>query len=572
VEDLFYNIPNRRRAFRSPSEEYAKILDVITRYAVHREGVAFSIKKHGDTGVGFTVGVASSKADRIKQAYGSSIAKELLKFSTEDTRWGFKASGYATNANYHSKRTVLLLFINHRSVESSAVKKAIEQTYQQFLPKGGHPFVYLDLEIKPNRVDVNVHPTKREVHFLNEDEIIELVCAEIRNSLAQVDTSRNFKTQTLLPGVIPMTPVTSAGAATLASDESVSKKPSTAKKPYENSLIRTDSKLRKITSMLPPSVPMSIARNDSSSSNSIQYTVTDREQVPIRLTSIKNLRAKVRDSMHNGLTEIFASLTYVGVVDSTRRLAAIQSGVRLFLVDYGLTCNEFFYQIGLTDFGNFGHIRLEPAPNLKELLGIAAEYQLEVDPTCAGLDKDVVVEKVYAQLMKSRAMLEEYFSFNISDDGRLQTIPLLMKGYMPCLVKLPTFLLRLGPFVIWTDEEPCFRTFLRELASFYVPESLPAAKSNGAKAPSPDKDEDETMGDVGIMQEKNEAATPGSRSSETAEADDQETETRRKVLERTLEHVLFPAFRSRIVATESMLKGVVEVANLKGLYRVFERC
>lgn len=571
VEDLFYNIPNRRRAFRSPSEEYAKVLDVITRYAVHREGVAFSIKKHGESGTGFSVAAAATKVDRLKQAYGAGVAKEIMSFATEDARWGFKASGYATNANYSSKRTMLLLFINNRSVESSAVKKAIEQTYQLFLPKGGHPFVYLSLEVEPNRVDVNVHPTKREVHFLNEDEIIDLVCENIRENLAKVDTSRSFKTQTLLPGVVPMTPMNQripSGETTPLEDESGSRKVSVTKKPYENNLIRTDSKMRKITSMLPPALTTSTSQGDSPIPDGVQYTTTDREQIQIRLTSVKNLRAQVRDSMHNGLTEVFASLTYVGVVDANRRLAAIQSGVKLYLVDYGMACNEFFYQVGLTDFGNFGLIRLQPAPSLKELLDVAAEYQIEIDPSCAGLDKDQIVDRVHKQVMKSKAMLAEYFSLNISDDGNVETIPLLLKGYMPCMAKLPTFLLRLGPFVNWTEEEPCFDTFLRELASFYVPEILPPQKSD-ANGNGKGKQRDEEMQEMDMEEEPQ---TPDPVDGQAAASDDENIGKRRKEIDYTLEHVLFPAFRSRIVATQDMLKGVIEVANLKGLYRVFERC
>ena len=63
------------------------------------------------------------------------------------------------------KKAVLLLFINHRLVESSSIKKAVEQAYAAFLPKQMHPFVYLSLEISPHNVDVNVHPTKREVQL-----------------------------------------------------------------------------------------------------------------------------------------------------------------------------------------------------------------------------------------------------------------------------------------------------------------------------------------------------------------------------------------------------------------------
>lgn len=551
VEDLFYNIPNRRRAFRSPSEEYAKILDVVSRYAVHCEGVAFSIKKHGESGTGLSISAAASRSDRIKQAYSAAIAKELIEFKTEHRRWGFQATGFATNANYNVKRTTLLLFINNRAVESLAVKKAIEHTYQLFLPKGGHPFVYLSLSIDPERVDVNVHPTKREVHFLNEDEIIELVCQEIRERLAQVDTSRTFKTQSLLPAVIPMTPMNPAsivrGGSPRADDNNHRRTPAT-KKPHENNLVRTDAKMRKITSMLPPALTTNVSLDESSPSvEGVHYTTTDREQVQIRLTSVKNLRAEVRDAMHNGLTEVFASLTYVGVVDVNRRLAAIQSGVKLFLVDYGMASNEFFYQVGLTDFGNYGVIQLHPGPKLRDLLGIAAELQIETSPDCAHLDKEEVVQKVHDQLMGRRDMLKEYFSLEISDHGDLEAIPLLLKGYMPCMAKLPTFLLRLGPFVNWTEEQKCFQSFLQELASFYVPEQLP--KPNRER-----KNVDELVAGSGVGVE------------------DEGIERRRHELEHVLEHVLFPAFRSRIVATKGMLKGVVEVANLKGLYRVFERC
>ncbi|KAL2429832.1 DNA mismatch repair protein MLH1 [Exophiala dermatitidis] len=573
VEDLFYNIPNRRRAFRSPSEEYAKILDVVTRYAVHREGIAFSVKKHGESGAGFSVAAAAAKVDRIKQAYGGGVAKELMEFQTEDTKWGFRASGYASNANYSGKRSTLLLFINHRSVESSAVKKAIEQTYQMFLPKGGHPFVYLSLDIDPARVDVNVHPTKREVHFLNEDDIIDLVCASIRESLAKVDTSRTFKTQTLLPGVVtPMTPMNSRLAATAetpSADESGGpRRTSTTKKPYENNLVRTDSRMRKITSMLPPALTAGESRDgdDSPTVHGARYSTTDREPVQIKLTSIKSLRAKVREDMHNGLTEVFASLTYVGLVDSNRRLAAIQSGVKLYLVDYGLASKVFFYQVGLTEFGNFGLIQLQPAPKLWDLLDLAAQYQIETAPDCADLDKAQVVQKVYEQLMGRREMLAEYFSFNISDDGLLESIPLLLKGYTPCMAKLPTFLLRLGPFVDWTQEEPCFRTFLQELVSFYVPEQLPSRRQPERDSVNADL-ERPTSDSGGLDADADDNILRGEQTE-----GDQLIDQRRKELEHNLEHVLFPAFRSRIVATRGMLNGVVEVANLKGLYRVFERC
>ena len=76
--------------------------------------------------------------------------------------------------------------------------------YTTFLPKGGHPFIYLSVLIQPNRVDVNIHPTKREVGFLNEDEIIEKICMAVQKRLGEGDQSRRFTVQTLLPGAKPI--------------------------------------------------------------------------------------------------------------------------------------------------------------------------------------------------------------------------------------------------------------------------------------------------------------------------------------------------------------------------------
>ncbi|PLB42086.1 mismatch repair ATPase MLH1 [Aspergillus candidus] len=556
VEDLFYNVPTRRRAFRSASEEYAKILDVVGRYAVHCSGVAFSCRKHGDAGVSISTPSAANTIDRIRQIHGSAVANELIEFNVEDTKLAFSSNGYATNANYHVKRTTILLFINHRAVESTAVKRAVEQTYAGFLPKGGHPFVYIDLEIDPQRVDVNVHPTKREVNFLNEDEIIESICGEIRSKLAQVDSSRTFLTQSLLPGVTSIDSSTTRDTA--EGGDSTPKTPATSKKPYEHNLVRTDSKIRKITSMLSPAMDQTTEAQPTSSTTpneGLQYETSGREPLRIALTSVKNLRAEVRNSMHNGLTESIASHTYVGLVDEQRRIAAIQAGVKLYLIDYGMFCSEFFYQISLTDFGNFGTIKLDPPPKLIDLLQIGAEAEREIQPTRTPgtraqqqQEADEIftsaAETVATALIDRREMLNEYFSLQISPDGDLISIPLLLKGYVPSLAKLPRFLLRLGPYVDWTSEQDCFHTFLRELAAFYTPEQLPHRPPvEATDAPEDSEDGEEEF-----------------------------TTHRRAQLARMLEHTVFPAMRARLVATARLVRGVVEVADLKGLYRVFERC
>lgn len=553
VEDLFYNVPSRRRAFRSASEEYAKILEMVGRYAVHCSGVAFSCKKAGDnSGSAVSVPASAETKDRIRQIHGSAAANELVSLQAEDQRWGFKCEGWVSNANYSSKRTNLLLFINHRAVDSQAIKKSVEQTYAMFLPKGGHPFVYLSIEIEPQRVDVNVHPTKREVHFLNEDEIISVICDEIRESLSKVDTSRSFMTQSLLsnPKVLLATPMKQTTPATPDLDDtparSASHIPNTVtKKPYENNLVRTDASARKITSMLRPE--RTIEEVAAEGDDDDEYEYTERNPMACRLTSVKELRAEVRDAMHNELTDIISTHTFVGIVDEQKRIAAIQGGVKLFLVDYGMLCNEYFYQVGLTDFANFGYIRFSPPMSLHDLLKIGAEQEkTSARDAAAELDWAEVIKSVEDLLITKAPLLREYFSIEITSAGELCSIPILTKGYTPSLAKLPQFLLRLGPHVNWEEEKTCFQTLLRELASFYTPESLPLPPSN--------LDDDNGKGKARIIEE------------------DPEIALRRKKLRKAVEHVVFPACKARLVATKGLLKGVMEVANLKGLYRVFERC
>lgn len=558
MEDLFYNVPTRRRAFRSTAEEYNKILDVVGRYAVHCSGVSFSCKKHGDSSISVSTQASSSLVDRIRHIHGSAVANELIEFTSAEQRLGFQATCWTTNANYHVKKTVLLLFINNRLVESTHIRKSIEQTYTDFLPKGGHPFTYLSVMIDPARIDVNVHPTKREVNMLHEDEIIDCLCRDLKSSLAAVDTSRTFLTQTLLPGSL---------VPTLTNDTNPRSAPGIAKaKVYENNLVRTDSKLRKITSMLEPANEPSmdsVGAGSTETQGDIIYETTSRQPVTCCLQTIKELRATVRDSMHSNLTEIFASHTFVGLVSSSRRLAAIQSGVKLLLVDYAMVGAEFFYQVGLTDFGNFGTLRFEPPLPLRDLLTLAADSEKEAiasEPSSTvetEFDVSTLVDQVYSKLHDRRDMLLEYFSIEISEMGELHSIPLLLKGYTPSLAKLPRFLLRLGPKVTWTSEKECFDTFLRELAVYYVPEQLPD--------PRPRHEQEDTG-----------AATVSDivrQRDDVSQAAHDQIEARRAQLAKSIEHVLFPAFRARLVATKELTNtAVLEVANLKGLYRVFERC
>lgn len=138
--------------------------------------------------------------DNIRTIYGNQIAKELISIQLNDSILKFNLKMFLTKINYSMKKAILLFFINHRLVDSSAIKLCIDQIYSIYLPKGCHPFVYLSLEIEPNNVDVNVHPTKHEVHFLHEEEIIEKIRQRVEKEFVGGNEVRTFYTQSRLPG------------------------------------------------------------------------------------------------------------------------------------------------------------------------------------------------------------------------------------------------------------------------------------------------------------------------------------------------------------------------------------
>jgi len=598
VEDLFYNTPSRLRTIKSPADEYGKVLDVVGRYACHCAGVAFTCKKAGDAYPALNVPAASSRRDRVRAVYGSAVATELIEVTVPASeKHGLRrADALVTNPNYSAKRsTPPVLFINGRSVACDPLRKALTGVYTIHLPRGGHYFAYLSLEIDPRNLDVNVHPTKREVRFLYEDEIIEHVCAAVQEALAACGASRTFQTQTVLPGARASAVLKNSTAA-LGQSQAFSQK-----RPYEYNLVRTDSKQAKLTTLFSSShtpVPHSqcthhdeedhqsqasgipiassssgntdgSSRPNSSGGGSMlplpsqyRYIESRRDRVDVRLKSIAQLREAIATAAHEPLTRVLADHTYIGVVDHARRLAAFQHGVRMFVVDYGVLCQEYFYQVGVADFGNFGTLTLGEAGSgvgMQALLNV-----LEHDEAVSNEER-AVLETVWGM----REMLHEYFSITLArpsevdaanadpNEIQLVTLPMLVKGWVPALHKLPYFVRDLVSAVNWEDEHDCLEGVLRALSKLYAPEPVadsgePGGATAAATSSEMDIDKDDDV-DVDVD-------------------DDAYDARRRAEIEEALERLLFPAIQRRLLAPRWLADHVVEIANLPGLYKVFERC
>eukprot|EP01117_Protostelium_nocturnum_P019953 TRINITY_DN877_c0_g2_i1.p1 TRINITY_DN877_c0_g2~~TRINITY_DN877_c0_g2_i1.p1 ORF type:complete len:1104 (+),score=379.04 TRINITY_DN877_c0_g2_i1:496-3312(+) len=183
IEDLFYNVPSRRKTIKNTAEEYNKIVEVIKRYAIDNPTVGFSCKKVGESTPEMATAPNGNLKDNIKSLFkDSALANSLIPISCENDFLGFKMNGQASNTEYVGSKRNFILFINKRLVTCKSMKRAISDSYNHKGIKLNY-FVYLSLQINPNNVDVNVHPTKEEVAFLNEDKIIENVVRAIKNSV-----------------------------------------------------------------------------------------------------------------------------------------------------------------------------------------------------------------------------------------------------------------------------------------------------------------------------------------------------------------------------------------------------
>ncbi|KAL7487865.1 hypothetical protein ACHAW6_013431 [Cyclotella cf. meneghiniana] len=311
VQDLFYNVPSRRRAMegrRNEREEYERILAVVQRYAVHeaRRGVGFMCRGAGKGGKQCDLNTQSlgsvkrvlekrkgfddhcdeksfdddemaAVKEVIGHVYGSDLTRELLPLragegdvngvgflalkamarlndrdcfkdekksctnteldaesveAASESKWtlseemtmstskrcvdnkpvaspsflydstaespefsfAFKATGLITNSSYSVPKSsaAFLLFINDRLVESQSLRRAVESIYSDTLPRGGKPFIYLSLDLPGPHVDVNVHPTKKEVALLHEDRLCDALAAAVKEVIGSATSSRTF--------------------------------------------------------------------------------------------------------------------------------------------------------------------------------------------------------------------------------------------------------------------------------------------------------------------------------------------------------------------------------------------
>ncbi|XP_045541713.1 DNA mismatch repair protein Mlh1-like isoform X2 [Papilio machaon] len=567
VEDLFYNVLARKKSLRSATEEYSHIMEVVGGYAIHNSHVGFTLKKFGEN-TDIKTSIKSTVVENIRIIHGNNIARELLEIELKDETLKMSLHGFVTNVNYSHKRGTMLLFINHRLVDSQSIRKAVDSVYSTYLPKNAHSYVYLSIELDPRNVDVNVHPTKHEVQFLYEEQIIDKIKCCIEAKLLSCNSSKVMYTQARLPGTTMVDEIikkTTDGAKIYAKDlvrvssdtQKIDKFFQIASKRNENET-NNAKETEKIVSEEIKDKPI-VQINDEASDilenslieepkeikgkekwnlhtaveqanityidpkESFKTRIFKYERVETKLTSVKQLRMDVENNCNMNLREILANLIFIACIDCHQSL--IQHSTKLYLCNTTKLTEELFYETLLYDFQNLGLMKLSNPLPLEELMMLGLKTQ-ETEWNSQYGEMCEVAKQMTLLLLSKKEMLFEYFTLEMNADGELLALPLLLDGHTPFMGALPTYLVRLVTEVNWDSEKECFDTFCRQTAIFY-------------SQPNPDSI--------------------------------QETQ---KSEEWKQEHVIFPAIRRNFLPPNRFVTNgvILQIANLSDLYKVFERC
>ncbi|PAA74642.1 hypothetical protein BOX15_Mlig026824g3 [Macrostomum lignano] len=602
AEDLFFNVPIRRRTLKSATEEFKKIVEVVSLYSLHYPRVGMSVRKAGSDGLtALKTPADSTVAANIRLMVGAEAADALIHVNHEDKRLEFSLDAFVTGPSFAGRKTQLVLFINHRLVESARLRRAMESAFTEALPRGAQPFAYVSLQIAPHNVDVNVHPTKHEVFFLHQDAIADAIQSRIVAALAAGRQSMTFLVQSVLPSnkqeqqqqQQKQSPVPRAAASqqlsqSASSSQSVirsrvepgvtnieaffgpaQKRPKlgadSGEAPDEDN--NADGEPRQsanLTAANSASIVIdkgadcvrqsptqtSVQLVGSSHSAAIAAPSPGQHRRVMRLQCVFRMQRSVEAQADAELCAQFRKLVFVGCID--RRLALAQCDCDLLLLNMQLLSEKYFYQVMCRDFGNFEVLALsEPAPVRRLLTALLSSpaYRTLAGPDCSTAGAEQLIERFLTVLQSRSMMLLDYFSMEIDSDGNVLSLPLLLKKFQPDLDYLGVYLLRLATKVDWNTESACFETFCRETAKFYALK----APFPGAAAPEPGAEDD--------------AAPHSTQASQASTA-------RRDPIERSVELALFPSMRAQFKPDTDCRnsRAMGKLVSLQDMYRVFERC
>jgi len=195
VKNLFFNLPARLKFLKNPKTEFSYIQELMQALAIVNPQVSFELKNNGKT-VLKTAGFSDLKST-IKEVYSQDVVDNLKEVLKTDNLSGFRISGFVSTPDFtRSSKKNYHIYINSRTVKCPVFQKSIDTAYKNLIGYGKYPFVVLNLELPPSEVDVNVHPTKKEVRYKNTNQVFNFIYSAIDMALSNISFGRRTEVET----------------------------------------------------------------------------------------------------------------------------------------------------------------------------------------------------------------------------------------------------------------------------------------------------------------------------------------------------------------------------------------
>lgn len=563
VEDIFVTMPARKRALRSAQEEYASVLAVVQRYACLHYGVAFTCRKHGSTRADLNLHASASRIERLSAVYGTRLVNELMHFSIPDNTANeehltFSCEALVSKPSCENKRSTFTFFVNGRPVACNPLRKAIDAAYNTAVPKQVKPFAMLFLRLPAEDVDVNVHPSKEEVHFLYQEEIGDHVNSSIERKLLESNASRSFN-QRRMTNTLQPAPVSIQNTRYCKDANNDRNHGATSLGVHEKDMDRSDPKARRLDAYfhrINNQSSMPNGQNNEQYDGSHEAPIIQASDASLRqqccgwhepeLVSVDELIQEAATCAHSGLLELFSEHTFVGMADGT--YALVQHRTKLYMVSLPVLTQELMRQQAVRGLGQFRRLQLSEAVPIHDAIRLALEDAEKAGTRNESMHGPIgATTSSFAQsLCKRRELLRDCFAIDIDANGNLCSLPVLVERYTPGIERIPELLLGIACDVDWTSEKECFAAIANKLGEAYsVGPFLSFERRN-----------------VSTVAEEN---VEGSMSEHEGNTPDDEW---------LLKHVIFPAIKKYLLPPKSFAVDgyVMQVASLERLYKIFERC
>lgn len=189
VQDLFFNVPARRKFLKKPGTEFGHIEEIVRRLALTHFDIRF-VLEHNDN-IKLNLPIADSgelRFQRVQQLLGRSFVENAYWIDADSV--SMRLSGWLGHpSDARSQADLQYVYVNGRIVKDKTISHALRMAYEGILHGHQHAAYLLFLEVEPENIDVNVHPTKHEIRFLNQREVHEFVRHYAKETLAQFQTT-----------------------------------------------------------------------------------------------------------------------------------------------------------------------------------------------------------------------------------------------------------------------------------------------------------------------------------------------------------------------------------------------